>query len=173
MVGHDTVADAEIRDGFADPGHGAGHLVSEDARGGVRAGVDLLEVCTADAAGIDADEEFAGADLGDGHGFDADVVDAAVDGGAHPWRDGGTLPPGATCAKVFDCRRCSFDAAQTIHKNGLMAKVYISSSLGSGSKFSSTPALYLFYEVHTASTPDRRQGYPCPDSGCEAALGNC
>ena len=83
VIGHDAVADGEVGDAFADADDGAGHLVAEDAGSVVRAAVDLLEVGAADAAGVDLDEHFAGADLGDGDGLDADVVDAAIDGGAH------------------------------------------------------------------------------------------
>lgn len=57
--------------------------MSEDARGGVRSGRNLLEVCAADTAGMHADEKFSGADGGDWDGFEADVVNAAVDRGLH------------------------------------------------------------------------------------------
>ena len=68
---------------FAHGDDGAGHLVAEDARGGVRAVVDLLQIGSADAAGGDFDQQLAGADGRDRDGFDAHVVDAAIDHGAH------------------------------------------------------------------------------------------
>ena len=89
MVDDDALAAVEARDALADGDDGAGHLVAEDAGGGVGAGVDLFEVGSADAAGGDFDEQFAGADGGHGHGLDAHVVDAAVDYGAHGGGDPG------------------------------------------------------------------------------------
>ena len=61
MEGHHTVADCELRS--IARGDGPGHLVPEDARPGMRVGMDLLEVRAADAAGIDADEHLVRADL--------------------------------------------------------------------------------------------------------------
>ena len=52
--------------------------MSEDAWGGVGAGGDLLQICPADAAGVDADQEFAFADFGDWNSFQADVIDPAI-----------------------------------------------------------------------------------------------
>jgi hypothetical protein len=83
MKSHDALADFKARDAGADFDNGAGHLVAEDAGRGVRAGVDLLEVGAADAAGGDFDQQFAGADLGNGHHLNAHVVDAPVDDGLH------------------------------------------------------------------------------------------
>jgi hypothetical protein len=80
---HDPVARAVRLDAFANRYYYAGGFVSEDAGGGMGAGGNLLEVCTADAAGVHADEHFAGTDLGDGHSFDADVVHAAIDSRLH------------------------------------------------------------------------------------------
>ena len=61
--------------------------MAEDAGGGVGSGGDFFEVGAADAAGVDFDQDFAGGDFGDGDGFEADVVDAAIDGGQHGGRD--------------------------------------------------------------------------------------
>jgi hypothetical protein len=57
--------------------------VAEDAGGGMRSGGDLLEVGAADAAGVDAQEQFSGADGGHGNGFEADVIDSPVNGSQH------------------------------------------------------------------------------------------
>jgi hypothetical protein len=57
---HDAVADGKFGDACADFGDHAGHLVAEDARRGVRAHVNFLEIRSADAAGGDLDEQFAG-----------------------------------------------------------------------------------------------------------------
>jgi hypothetical protein len=83
MEDDDAFARAVLSDAFADGGDRAGSLVPEDTRSGMGAGRDFLEVGTADAAGMDADQHFAGANLRDGDGFKADVVDAAVDRSLH------------------------------------------------------------------------------------------
>ena len=57
--------------------------MAEDARGGMRAGGNFFEVGAAHATGMHADEHFARADGGDGNGFEADIVDPAVDCGLH------------------------------------------------------------------------------------------
>lgn len=80
---HDAVAGAVVTDTLAHGGDDAGGFVSEDARSGVRAGGNFLEVGAANAAGVDADEEFSGTDGGDGDSFEADVVYAAINGGLH------------------------------------------------------------------------------------------
>ena len=54
---------------------------------GMGAGGNLLEVGAADAAGVNADENFLGTDFGDGDSFRADIVHAAVNGGEHGRRD--------------------------------------------------------------------------------------
>ena len=92
MEAHDAIADGEFGDACADFGDDAGHLVAEDARRGVRAHVDFLEIGAADAAGGDLDEQFAGADARNGDGLKAHVVDAAVDDGAHGGGDLGIDP---------------------------------------------------------------------------------
>ena len=62
---------------------GAGGFVAEDARGRDGAVLDFFDVGGADAADGNLDEEFARADGGDGDGFEAEVVDAAINDGAH------------------------------------------------------------------------------------------
>ncbi len=74
--------------------------MAEDAGGGVGSGGDFLEVGAADAAGVDFDQDFAGADFGDGDGFEADVVDAAIDGGQHGARDFALAPGWALIAQL-------------------------------------------------------------------------
>jgi len=80
---HDAVAGAKVADALADGGDNAGGFVSENSRGGVRAGRNLLEVGAANAAGVNADKEFSWADSGDRNGFEADVVYAAIDRSLH------------------------------------------------------------------------------------------
>jgi hypothetical protein len=74
---------AEFGDACADFCDHAGHLVAEDARGGVRAHVNFLEIRTANAAGGDLDEQLAGSDARNGDGFKTHVIDAAVNNRAH------------------------------------------------------------------------------------------
>jgi len=62
--------------------------VAEDARGRDGAVQDFFDVGGADAADGDADEEFVRANVRDGHGFEAQVVDAAINDGAHGFGDG-------------------------------------------------------------------------------------
>ena len=62
---------------------GAGGFVAEDARGRDGAVLDFFDVGGADAADGDLDEEFAGGNPRDGDGFEAQVVDAAINDGAH------------------------------------------------------------------------------------------
>ena len=57
--------------------------MSEDAGSGMRAGSDFLQVGTADAAGMNPQQQFAGANLGNGHSFHADIVNATIDGRLH------------------------------------------------------------------------------------------
>jgi len=49
----------------------------------MRAGGDLFQVGATDPAGMDADEEFSGADHGNGDRFQANVVHTAINGGLH------------------------------------------------------------------------------------------
>jgi hypothetical protein len=63
--------------------------VAEDARGRDGAVLDFFDVRRADAANGDFDEEFVRADARDGDGFEAEVVDAAINDGAHGFGDGG------------------------------------------------------------------------------------
>jgi hypothetical protein len=105
MEDHHAVPDAEVGDTCAGLDDRAGHFVSEDARGGVRAGVDLLEVSAADTTGVDLDKQFTGGDLGDGDGLDADVVYAVIDGGRHFRRQGGGIRHGTHFRPDFGCGR--------------------------------------------------------------------
>ena len=57
--------------------------MAEDARGRDEAVLDFFDVGGADAADGDSDEQFVRADLRDGNGFEAEVVDAAINDGAH------------------------------------------------------------------------------------------
>ncbi len=61
--------------------------MAEDARRRHGAVMDFFDVGRADAADGDLDEQFVRADARDGHGFEAQVVDAAINDGAHGFRD--------------------------------------------------------------------------------------
>jgi hypothetical protein len=62
---------------------GAGGFVAEDARRGDGAVLDFFDVGGADAADRDLHQQFVGADGRDGDGFEAEVIDAAINDGAH------------------------------------------------------------------------------------------
>ena len=73
----------------ADFDDGAGGFVAEDARGRDGAVLDFFDVGGADAADGDFDEQFVRADARDGDGFEAEIVDAAINDGAHGFGDVG------------------------------------------------------------------------------------
>ena len=89
MVERHAVANlpSQFRDARPEPGNHAGGFVAEDARRRHGAVLDFFDVGGADAAHGDFDEEFVGADGRDGDGFEAEVVDAAIDDGAHGFGD--------------------------------------------------------------------------------------
>jgi hypothetical protein len=87
---HDAVANLEIRDALTNGNDLPGHFMPEDARRGMRAGGDLLEVGAADAAGMNAYQSFAGTDLRHRNRFEANIILAAIHRGAH--RDGNRWP---------------------------------------------------------------------------------
>ena len=84
----DTIAGREASHSGTDGRDNARGFVAEDAGRGVGSGGNFLEVSAADAAGMDAKEQFARADRRHRNGFQADVIDSAVDGGEHGRRDG-------------------------------------------------------------------------------------
>lgn len=79
MKSHDSVAESVVLNPFAYRCDDSRSLMSENAWGGVRACGNLFEIGAADSTGVHADEHFPGADGGDGYGFEADVVQAAID----------------------------------------------------------------------------------------------
>jgi hypothetical protein len=91
MEDHHPVANPEAGNAVANRSNNAGGLVAKDPGSGVRAGGDFLQICAADAAGMDADEDLASADLRHRNGLHADVVDAPIDRGQHGRRDGRLL----------------------------------------------------------------------------------
>jgi hypothetical protein len=87
VVGHHPISTAKARYSFADSDDSSSHLMAKDAGRRMRAGMDLLQIRSADAAGGNLDENFAGADGGDRHSFDPHVVDAAIHYGPHGGRN--------------------------------------------------------------------------------------
>ena len=83
VVDHHPLAQRKLRDGLAHFHDGSRHLVAEDARRGVRAGMNLFQVRPADAAGGDLDQQLARPDGGHRDGLHAQVVHAAIDHGLH------------------------------------------------------------------------------------------
>jgi len=93
MVQRNAIADFEAAREAARPttdaDDGSGGFVSENARRRDGAVLDFFDVGGANAAHGDLDEEFMGADAGDGHGFQTQIVPAAIDDGAHGFGDVG------------------------------------------------------------------------------------
>ena len=81
------VAYLEIVDPFVYGCDDPRSFMSEDAWGGVRAGRDLLQIRTADTAGVDLYEQLPGANFRHGDGFQADVVSTTVYSGLHRHRN--------------------------------------------------------------------------------------
>jgi hypothetical protein len=78
---HNPIAGTIALNLFADCGDNARGFMSEDARSGMGAGGNFLEVCAANAAGVDTDEHLSAAGFRDRDGLHADVVHPAVHGG--------------------------------------------------------------------------------------------
>jgi hypothetical protein len=97
MVQRDAVADFEAAREDARPTifstadfyDCAGGFVAEDARRRDGPVMDFFDVGGADAADGDFDEQFIRAEARHGDGFETQVVDAAINDGAHGFRDGG------------------------------------------------------------------------------------
>lgn len=90
MEGH-AVADLKIANRrflIANFHNRAGGFVAEDARGSNSTVLDFFDVGGADAADADFHEQFVTANARDRNGFQAEVVDAAIDDGAHGFGDG-------------------------------------------------------------------------------------
>lgn len=83
MEDNDAVAGFDARDPGSDTGHYTRGLVSVNAWGSEQVVFDLLEIGMADAAGFDADKDFAGTDFGGADGIDRNEGVAAIDGGLH------------------------------------------------------------------------------------------
>ncbi len=83
MVRHHAVADCEAAYALAYPHNRPRHLMPEDTRRIVRAGMNLLQVRPADSAGVDLDQHLAGADLGHRNRLDTNIVHPAIDRGTH------------------------------------------------------------------------------------------
>jgi hypothetical protein len=87
VMERDTVAETELFYARADTDDDAGGFVSENARRRHGAVVDFFDIRRANAASGYLDKDFARADARDGQGFKAKVVWAAIDDGAHGFRN--------------------------------------------------------------------------------------
>jgi hypothetical protein len=93
---HAAVSGREALDIFPRRDHDTRGLMAEYARRRMRTSMNFFEVGAADAAGLDAQEYLSGADRRYGHGFYANVVDAAINRSLHD-RGQMHLP----CSRVF------------------------------------------------------------------------
>ena len=120
MMQRDAVADLEIFYSRTDFYNCAGGFMAEDSRRRHGAISDFLEVGRADAAHSDLDEQFVRADARDGDGFEAQIVDAAINDGAHGFRDGGhekLLHGFHGLTRIFFSNSCQ--SGQSASKNSL------------------------------------------------------
>src|SRR6266550_5909208 len=86
MVCHHAVADCEAADLLANSHNRPRHLMSEDARRIMRAGVNLLQVGPADSAGVNLDQHLTHADLRHWDRLDTNIVQASIHRSTHGCR---------------------------------------------------------------------------------------
>jgi hypothetical protein len=87
VMQRDALPNTESFHARTDTDDGAGGFVSEDARRRHRTVVDFFDVGWTNAASGDLDKDFVRADARDGQSFKAKVVWAAIDDGAHGFRN--------------------------------------------------------------------------------------
>jgi hypothetical protein len=87
MMQRDAFSGAELFHASANADDGAGRFVSENARRPHSAIVDFFDVCRANATSGNLNEDLMPADARNGQGFDAKVVWAAINDGAHGFRN--------------------------------------------------------------------------------------
>src|SRR5262249_7526862 len=75
---HDAVAFGKALYALAPAYNLPRHLVTKDPWSRMRAGGNLLEIGSADAAGMHAHQQLSWTDIRNGHGFQANIVLAAV-----------------------------------------------------------------------------------------------
>lgn len=83
MIDDDALPDLPVCHTVADEGNGSGCFVSEDARRGNQAIVNLFEIGSANAARPDTYQDFARTDFRHRNRLDLDSVNAAIDSGTH------------------------------------------------------------------------------------------
>ncbi len=83
VMQRDAVADAKSADARADFNDGAGGFMAENTRRRDGAVVDFFYVGRTDTAGGDLNQDFAAGDARHGDCFEAKVLQAAIDDGAH------------------------------------------------------------------------------------------
>ena len=72
----------------ADLNNRAGAFVAEDARRRDSTVLDFFDIGGANTADGDLDKQFVLAEARDGNGFEAEIVDTAIDDGAHGFGNG-------------------------------------------------------------------------------------
>ena len=101
MEHHHAVAEFVTGNIFAKGSYHSGGFMAEYPRGGVGAGGNLLQIGSANAAGVNPNKYLSRADLGNRHRLHANVINAAVNSRLHRGGDG-SLTDGTTelgCAR--------------------------------------------------------------------------
>ena len=83
MKDHNSVPSPKIDHALANRRDDAGSFVAENARSGVRTRRDLLEVSATNTARVHAQQQFPSAKRGHGNGFQANVIDTAINRRQH------------------------------------------------------------------------------------------
>jgi hypothetical protein len=83
----DAIAQPEAGDSGTNGGYDPGRLMAVDARRSEQVVLDFLEVCVANPAGLDANQDLAGADGWRWNPLHANHAAAAINGGVHGFRD--------------------------------------------------------------------------------------
>src|ERR1700683_3226788 len=83
----DAIAGSKAGNAGTNGGDHAGRFVAEDSGSRMRTSGDLFQIRAANPASMNAKQQFSSADLWNGNGFQADIVQSAVNRGQHSCRD--------------------------------------------------------------------------------------
>jgi hypothetical protein len=110
MENDDAVSALEFAHARAHGGDHSGSFMSEDARSGMGASRDFLQVGAANSAAVHTQQQFAGTDLGYRNSFQANIIHTAVNCRLHRGRN----RPHAVlhCVLSGDGHNVSFDDDQ-------------------------------------------------------------
>jgi len=101
MKRHHAIADAELSNAVSHLGDDTRGFVTKNARRGVRAGRNLLQIGAADSTSVDPNQNLSRSDFRHGHFFQTDVVHAAIHGRPHRGRN--LTPYAFSCECLSNC----------------------------------------------------------------------